>query len=72
MIKRYSYATIAEKIENTNEFARRVGIISRGIFFNHFDYLKAYEIDTKFEKKKNFFVISNSVEIGVIESIQVI
>lgn len=60
-----------EKTGSAIEFANKIGI-SRSMLFNYFEYLEAYEIDIRFDKRKNSYVISDSLYVEVIEPIQII
>jgi ACT domain-containing protein len=60
-----------EKTGSAIDFAKKIGIL-RSMLFNYFEYLEAYEIDIRYDKRKNSYVISDSMHVEVIEPIQII
>lgn len=60
-----------EKTGTANEFAAKIGI-SRSMLFNYFDYLKSYDIQIKYERKKNSFVFEENIEIDIQQPIRVL
>jgi len=70
-LEKMIYYLKKEDTGSAKEFANKVGI-SRSMLFNYFEHLKAYEIDIKFDKKKNSFVITNNLEVKIRNPIKVI
>ena len=53
------------------EFAAKIGI-SRSMLFNYLDYLKSYDIQIKYERKRNSFVFEEDIEIEIKQPIRVL
>lgn len=62
------------KEENTgtaNEFAAKIGV-SRSMLFYYLEYLKSYDVQIKYDKKKNSFVFKGNKEIEITQPIRVL
>ena len=62
---------LEEKNTGTSiEFAKRIGI-SRSMLFNYFDYLKSFNINIKYDRQLNSFVINGNTEVEIQQPIKI-
>ncbi len=60
-----------ERTGTAKEFAAKIGI-SRSMLFNYLDYLKSYDIQIKYERKRNSFVFEEDIEIEIKQPIRIL
>ena len=60
-----------EKTGTAKAFASKIGV-SRSMLFYYLEYLKSYDIQIKYDRKKNSFVFEGDIEIEIKQPIRVL